>query len=968
MHRSLVIEFKILKGVLSMKSKKGAAILMSGVILCGTVAYPPLYGGSISNIAIMADAANLTANDDYPQEYKNLARDAVVDKWNFLNRECTSFVAWCLNSRNGVAFTNQYGGVDRWGNASAWGGVAKNLGIAVDMNPAPGSVWWSSNGHVAWVREVNGSSCVIEEYNWDGDGLYHIRERPISSATGYIHIKDMSSPIYDNMTTPTITIPKTAYTLGETVSLSWQASSGNSNLSHYWISVYTPGGTNDIQQRIEPPTTTASFAPKTLGEYTITISATPKGSVEGEGSLTNTVKIIVSDAQFKGNGTADSPYQISSADDLRKLADLINDENTASYYRTKHYTQTADIDLGGEEFTPIGTRLVEGSAGGGFSGVYDGKYHKVTGIKVDRAMPYNGLFGWCYGGTIQNVSAYGSIKGRSPVGGIVGELGTTTLSSVKNCSFNGDIISTTGSAGGIVGHIWESGYVENSYFNGTLLSQAEKTENANTGGIIGTANIGNEGGGAPITVKNCYAVPSGKAKGGIIGQFNLVNSASTVTLENNFFLKTTAANGIVGDVSKGCSGLTDELMKSSAAELLGDPFVLNDDTDLNNGYPVFSWQAPAYKFQGEGTEESPYLINSKADLEAFRDIMNNELQYSSFYKSYFKLTTDIDLGGKQWTPIAKRYFNEKDAGMYFCGYFDGGNHTITGLNVSEKSKFAGLFGSIAGGGVIENLAVEGKVVNTTLSTGGIVGEICSGNAIVRNCCFIGDVTGADQAVGGVVGYLWQKGTIQNCYHIGTVTCPDHTAGGVVGKAVNETENSKAIIENCYHVGKITGLSGTIVGGVGESVADGAIVEVINCFGLTTDGTLCGTGEIKTFDAMQCTESVLKKSAALLGDAFVTDSDNSNNGYPIFVWQDKNAQAPTSEEIYYGDTNLDGKINVSDAVAILQFIANKEKYPIKQQGLVNADVDGATGITGSDAIVIQQVDAGVVNQKDLPLKQ
>ena len=72
--------------------------------------------------------------------------------------------------------------------------------------------------------------------------------------------------------------------------------------------------------------------------------------------------------------------------------------------------------------------------------------------------------------------------------------------------------------------------------------------------------------------------------------------------------------------------------------------------------------------------------------------------------------------------------------------------------------------------------------------------------------------------------------------------------------------------------------------------------------------------------------------------------------------------------FYGDANLDGKVNVSDAVTVLQYAANRNKYPIEAQGLINADVDGETGITGSDAIVIQQVDASIVDQSDLPLKK
>lgn len=61
----------------------------------------------------------------------------------------------------------------------------------------------------------------------------------------------------------------------------------------------------------------------------------------------------------------------------------------------------------------------------------------------------------------------------------------------------------------------------------------------------------------------------------------------------------------------------------------------------------------------------------------------------------------------------------------------------------------------------------------------------------------------------------------------------------------------------------------------------------------------------------------------------------------------------------GDANNDGKVNVADAVAVLQFIANKEKYPLDENGKANADCDGITGITGSDAIHIQKIDAGVI---------
>lgn len=63
----------------------------------------------------------------------------------------------------------------------------------------------------------------------------------------------------------------------------------------------------------------------------------------------------------------------------------------------------------------------------------------------------------------------------------------------------------------------------------------------------------------------------------------------------------------------------------------------------------------------------------------------------------------------------------------------------------------------------------------------------------------------------------------------------------------------------------------------------------------------------------------------------------------------------------GDANVDGKVTVADAVAILQSIGNKDKYELKPQGKINGDVDGIEGITANDALRIQQLDAGVIKE-------
>ena len=75
---------------------------------------------------------------------------------------------------------------------------------------------------------------------------------------------------------------------------------------------------------------------------------------------------------------------------------------------------------------------------------------------------------------------------------------------------------------------------------------------------------------------------------------------------------------------------------------------------------------------------------------------------------------------------------------------------------------------------------------------------------------------------------------------------------------------------------------------------------------------------------------------------------------------------SAEAAIVGDANCDGKTSVADAVAILQSIGNRDKYALSEQGMINADVDGNAGVTGMDALVLQQVDSGMIKLEDLPL--
>jgi surface antigen len=127
--------------------------------------------------------------DDYPAQWRNVPQDSVLDQWREYNRECTSFAAWALYSRDGYNMPFN-------ANANNWGPKAAALGIAVNSTPAAGSIAWSnagSFGHVAYVVSVSGVNVNIEEYNEHGNGLYDARTVASSAFTGYIHFHDQAA-------------------------------------------------------------------------------------------------------------------------------------------------------------------------------------------------------------------------------------------------------------------------------------------------------------------------------------------------------------------------------------------------------------------------------------------------------------------------------------------------------------------------------------------------------------------------------------------------------------------------------------------------------------------------------------------------------------------------------------------------------------------------------------------------------
>lgn len=147
---------------------------------------------------VLSSVTALAWVDDYPSKYKTPKMDAVIDEWAMFNRECTSFAAFRLNTKNGIPFKNSYlqKGGNVWGNAAQWKAAAQRAGIRVDNIPLAGDIAWRGNGqygHVAWVEKVAGNKIYVEEYNFKKNntgGIY--THRTVTAGDGqfdaYIHL------------------------------------------------------------------------------------------------------------------------------------------------------------------------------------------------------------------------------------------------------------------------------------------------------------------------------------------------------------------------------------------------------------------------------------------------------------------------------------------------------------------------------------------------------------------------------------------------------------------------------------------------------------------------------------------------------------------------------------------------------------------------------------------------------------
>ncbi|MCH5352125.1 MAG: hypothetical protein J1E06_01435, partial [Acutalibacter sp.] len=281
-------------------------------------------------------------------------------------------------------------------------------------------------------------------------------------------------------------------------------------------------------------------------------------------SLLPSVTLSASAADYSGgSGTESDPYLISSAANLKALADAVNGGSTQ--YGV-YFKLTKDISLSAySNWTPIGN-----SSRRYFEGSFDGGGHKITGLKITSVTDdYAGLFGHVDGfKAIQNLGVEGAIKANAKcVGGIVGYFVNSTI---QNCYFSGSVTSTASGntvfVGGIVGYCDSFKSISSCYNIGTVTgenaqyvggiagyissySSATMGNCYNTGAVTGGAYVGGVAGYTGNPISNCYnfgsvtSATGGSYVGGVVGHC-YSSKSSYGSVENCYYLAGTADYGI----------------------------------------------------------------------------------------------------------------------------------------------------------------------------------------------------------------------------------------------------------------------------------------------------------------------------------------------------------------------------------------------------------------------------------------
>lgn len=555
----------------------------------------------------------------------------------------------------------------------------------------------------------------------------------------------------------------------------------------------------------------------------------------------------------KGRGTKEEPWLIENAEQLAYLAQQVNN---GTDYKREHFRLVSDLDLRGNEWTPIGT---EGNL---FWGGFDGDGHTITGMTITgKENSYVGLFGECRNFTaassyIKSVTVKGAnISGKSFVGAIagaganisdcysientiyasrcVGGVCGSLIGKISGC-YNSSSVSGISTAGGIMGSAsYEgndgNGVVEYCYNIGTVtVSEQDSSVGGITGASANRYDISN--------CLNCGKITgNGKNVGGIAGS----TDSNYMNFIGNCYYNSDLNNAGVGEgasdkvipltTSQLCGALPDGLDSTIWKEGSVDTSTAKaTDTGSRFGTATGTYinltkvakigetktaSVPVYNYvTTNGDDWDTYTLITTAEEFAAIGQDRDETKWSANYV----LGNDIDLSGVELSSIG-------DPEIPYIGKFSGDGHTISHVDMTKEDGVysSGLFAQIGNssgksGKVILLLAANGDIVSSYSETGGICGNLSAGE--IYGCSFTGTVKG--YTAGGICGNAGQDTKISQCFFAGDVQ--GSSAAGICGRSGAVVD----IINHCISIATIdTAENDAYLAGITNSQDYG----VTNCY-------------------------------------------------------------------------------------------------------------------------------------------
>lgn len=462
-----------------------------------------------------------------------------------------------------------------------------------------------------------------------------------------------------------------------------------------------------------------------------------------------------------------------------------------------------------------------------------------------------GICGRQSGGTIQNCANYAEVSGRNYVGGICGyQEGNSTIKFCYNASV--DIYGTNGATGGICGFQDGNSTIEFCYNSGKVDSYGDK------GAISGWFKAG-------CTIRNCYwlqgscstgyADEGGTAEkveqktaeefasGAVAWLLNGSTSEGDLTWHQNLGNGQTVDAFPVLDSSHGTVYHRSWYCGSVTKEYTNNPdFQSQDEHSFDESAICTNCGA----YQPAEAQNGVYQIKNVGNLFWFAALVNGDTNQEDITQAVptanAVLTTDLDLSGREWAPIAPSTTFRNNAATVenttdksYSGTFDGQGHTISNVKIrtNRAELTSGLFGAVTG--TIENLGV----VNARFDNGGAYdgrfGALCGllakdddieTAATIQNCYVVNSSIAATGKIAGAVCGANYGGTIKDCYECGNTVTAHNRIGHLVGDNQNDYKNPSAswltlrgTVTNCYSDTKLAGTQGGTVNGGGVKDAD-----------------------------------------------------------------------------------------------------------------------------------------------------